>query len=586
MPNVDELAYYRNLTIEQKILRHLDGTRAEAARYGALCLRLDQAYYPPKRMYNGEWDTHPENQVLGQAHVSVPVVYLTVNTKSNILGMRPPKFNIRPLDRKDDNLRRDAEFVEILVDKTWIDENMDEVHLNVCRNLSLYGRAIIQDGKDFTHNIDQQYNVWVSWRRLGEPEAMSFAEMVSPVEAIALGWDGASFTESLRFNFPLYGSNPHDDPIGARSKQWDTPTNRVLIQGQVPVLHVYTQEKKDSIVSYSLVVNGQIVKSNVSTGRKAWPFTIVEAEHIPGLTQGVGDAEPVLGIQSELSERTSAWAEAVRRTIKDQWKAWGLRHLTPRNLPGGGQVWEMTDKDEEDIEPLKFLTNDIGIHEFIKSIWANYRRITGIPDEAEGQSLSHVSGYAMNVKYQSLIVSLAPRKIRLERMYRTWALNKLDSIKRKYPKYAHLISDAQYIMQVDWEEITPSDLQSLTSRLAQGVSMKLMSPYTAMEKMQLIPEEEMRLMEEFWTNPKLNPQGAMAEAQALLMLQQVSQQVTQQTGQPAAGGGALSAQDIVKQGQESALFGANRNMPTNINPQNVSLRNSVSSPGQVTGRVA
>lgn len=577
---LDELEYYRKLTLEQKVQRHLDGTRADAARYGALCLRLDQSYYPPKRMYNGEWDVHPENQVLGQAHVSVPVVWMTVNVKSNILGMRPPKFNIRPLDRKDDKLRADAEFIEVVLSKVWVDENMDEVHLDLCRNLSLYGRAILQDGKNFTHNVDQQYNVWVSWRRLGEPEAMSFAEMVSPVEAMDMGWDGSSYTEALRFNFPLYGGNPHDDPIGARTKTFDTPQQRILIQGQVPVLHFYSKKTKNGTVFYTLVVNGQVVKREVSTGRKEWPFMWVEAEHVPGITQGVGDAEPVLGIQSELSERTSAWAEAIRRTIKDQWKAWGLRHVTPRNLPGGSQVWEFTDKDEEDIEPLKFITNDVGMKEFIQTIWDNYRRISGVPDEAEARSISRMSGYAMNVKYQSLITSLAPRKIRLQRLYRNWALNKLNSIKRQYPKYAHLLDDAKFIMEVEWEEITPSDLQALTSRLAQSVSMKLMSPYSAMEELQLIPEEEMRLMEEFWTNPKLNPQGAMAEAQAMLMLQQVSQQMAGQVAgqQPPPG-----AADAVKAGQEAAMFGADRNMPSNANPTNTTIRNGISN--SVTGKV-
>ena len=555
MPNTERK--YSDLTLEEKVKKHIVACKDEMSRYATLCKTLDDAYVPPSRMAtSGAWDTHVYDRVRGQAHVSVPIVYVTVNVKSNILGMRGPKFNLRPLDRRDEKQRGDAEFIETILDKLYVDENCEEAHLNLCRNLSLYGRAFIEDGDDFTHNIDQQANVWVSWKRIGEPQAFSFVELVSPTEAMNMGWDGLTENTPLRVNWPIYGGYSHDDPLGAIAHNWNN-RDRTLVDNSIPVMHFYSQNTPKSVVRYSLIINGQIVKDEKSLGRKTWPLTMIETEHVPGSTVGVGDAEPVLDIQAELSERLSAWSEAVRRTIKDQWKAWGLNHLTPRHIPGSGQVWEMTDKAEEDIEPLKFITNDVGILQYIEQIWGVYRRISGIPSEVEAESLSHTSGYAMNVKYQSLIINLSARKIRMKRGWMKWAMNKFETIKRLYPEYAYLIDDAQFILEVDWEEITPADVAAETTRLAQAIQAKITSPYTAMEQLQLVPEDEIRLMQEFWVDPALNPQGAMAAAQAAMMAQQVQQQAQQgaqapvDQSQPSGGG----AGDLLGQAQNKAVQG-------------------------------
>ena len=540
---------YKDLTLEEKVEKHLRQSRDEMVRYASLCRILDEAYVPPSRMNSsGAWDTHVYDRVKGQAHVSVPVVYFTVNVKSNILGMRSPKFNLRPLDRRDEKQRSDAEFIETILDKIFVDENGEEAHLNLCRNLSLYGRAFIEDGDDFTHNIDQQANVWVSWKRIGEPEAFSFVELVSPTEAMNMGWDGVTENAPLRVNWPIYGGYAHNDPLGVISQNF-TGRDRTFIDNAVPVMHFYSKASKNAVVRYSLIINGQVVKSEKSLGRKTFPFTMVETEHVPGSNIGVGDAEPVLDIQAELSERLSAWSEAVRRTIKDQWKAWGLNHLTPRTLPGNGQVWEMTDKAEEDIEPLKFVTNDVGILQYIQEIWGVYRRISGIPSEVEAESLSHTSGYAMNVKYQSLIINLSARKIRMRRAWIKWAMNKLETVKRLYPQYAYLIDEAQFVLEVEWEEITPADVAAETQRLAQAIQAKITSPYTAMEQLQLVPEDEIRLMQDFWTDPKLNPQGFMAEQQAYQMAAQAQQMQPVDSSQPSGGG----AGDLLGQARERAI---------------------------------
>lgn len=554
MLDKEELKKFQEPDLEARVERHLTSVKSEMAAYATLCQTLDEAYVPTTRDHKGAWDFWPEGRVLGQAHVNIPVIYMTVNLKSNILGMRAPRFNIRPVNRKDPKSRSDAELVESIIEKIFKDENMAEVHLNVCRNLSLYGRAVIQDGPEFTLNIDQQANVWVSWRRLGEPESISFIEMVSMQEALDMGWDGLTTNDKLKIEFPIYGALPHDDPLGARHKNWPFGSQENLKTEGVPVLHFYYQKRKGGTVYYAKIINGMPV-SETSLKRKTFPFIIIEAEHIPGMSTGVGDAEPIIDIQQEINERNTAWAEAVRRTIKDQWKAWGLHQLNSRMLPGGGQLWEMTDKESEDIEPIKFVPNDPGMALYLQNVWSNYRRVTGIPSEAEGESASATSGFAMNVKFQALVTNLAPRRIRLQRAYKQWALNKLDMVKRTFPAYAYLIDEAEFTLEVGWEEITPRDMKDTASRLQALVASKLTSPYTAMEELTLVPEDEIALMEEFWTNPKLNPQGAMAEAQAMLMLQQVAMASQQQ---PGAG---FSQGNLAQQAQQQALTGMEKGGP-------------------------
>ena len=485
-------------------------------------------------MQNGAWDLNPEDVKVGQARVSVPMIYNAVNLKSNILGMRTPKFVVRPLDRRDAIKRIQAEGIESLLDKVWDDEDMDEVYLNFCRTMGLYGRGIFQDGvengESYTTNIDQQYNVWISWRRLGVPEAISFAEMVSEQEAMDLGWDGLTVNAENRFNFPIYGGYTHSDPLGIQNRNWVKERN---IHGKIPVLHFYFQKSKNGTVHYARYVNGQETVSK-SLGRKTWPFTFVEAEHIPGLAYGVGDAEPLLDIQAEYNIRRTEWAEAIRRNIKDQWKMWGLKGVNPRMVPGnGGRVWELSDKAEEDIEPLKFPVDDVGAVQNIQSIMSDYRRTSAIPAEAEADNTgaAPTSGYAMQVKFQALITQLAPRQKRIKRaLKKGWALAKLAWLAKKYPEYADLLDSKEFTLDLEFEPLTPKDVAQVVQNLATAVGAKLESPHTAMEEMGLDPDLEADLMAEWWTDPRINPQGAMAMAQAQLMLQQVAMQSQQQPG--------------------------------------------------------
>ena len=525
----------RDPTVEQRLVRHLRATQEEYARYSSLCRSLDNSYKPERRMAGTmAWDVNPEDVKVGQARVSVPMIWNAVNLKSNILGMRTPTPKVRPLDRRSQIKRIQAEGVETAIDRLWDDENMDEVYLNFCRTMGLYGRGILQDGveagESYTTNIDQQYNLWISWRRLGEPEAMCFSEMVSEQEALDLGWDGVNVNAELRFNFPIYGGYTHSDPLGIQNRNW---TKERSIHGKIPVLHFYFQKTKNGTVHYARFVNGQKTVKEKSLGRKTWPFTIVEAEHVPGIPYGVGDAEPLLDIQAEYNIRRTEWAEAIRRNIKDQWKMWGLKGVNPRMVPGnGGRVWELTDKNEEDIEPLKFPVDDVGAVQNIQSIMSDYRRTSAIPAEAEADNTAAAptSGFAMQVKFQALITQLAPRQKRIKRALKGWALSKLDYLAKKYPEYKDLLDAREFTIDWEFEPLTPKDVAQVVQNLATAVGAKLESPHTAMEEMGLDPDLEMDLMAEFWTDPRINPQGAMAQAQAMMMLAQVAQMSAQQPG--------------------------------------------------------
>jgi len=555
--NTDPEPYIKDPTLEERVRRHLMNCERLYATYAALCWNLDETYKPTTRTEYGAWKVNRQVAKLNQAQVQIPLAWVAANVKSNILGMRPPRFSIKPVDRSDPNLLLQAEGISAIIEKIWGDEDMDIAHLEASRCMSVYGRAVLHDGirngETFTENVDQQYNVWASLRRLGEPEAISFAEVVSEQEGIDMGWDGTTMDATMRFNFPIYGGYDHLDPLGVMGRNWATERT---IFGKVPVLHFYYQRKKYGNVWYAKIVNGVVV-SEKNLNRKSWPFLIVDAEHAPGLPWGVGDVEPIIDIQQEVNEAMSDWREATRRNIKDQWKAWGLKHVTPTMVPGEGRLWELTDKTTDDIEPLKFPIDNAGSLEYINLQLEMYRRVSLIPPEAEGGSSGgRASGYAIQLKFEALSTSLEPRRIRMQSAYKQWALEKLKTIAKLYPQYKELIQSAKFTFRVVWPEITPKDTAQMVNTLAQSLAAGLESPYTAMDAMGFDPEEEMQLIREYNADENLNPKGFMILEQARMM--------AAQSAQSAAQGNPATAQ-MDQQAKEQAL--AQMGSPTEKNNQ-------------------
>ena len=546
-----------NPTIEDRVRRHLQNCETLYSQYASLCWNLDEHYKPTAKTEYGAWKVNKQLPKLGQAQVNIPLAWTAANVKSNILGMRPPRFSIKPVDRSDPNLLLQAEGISAIIEKIWADEDMDVSHLELSRCLSVYGRGVLHDGirngDTFTENIDQQYNVWVSLRRLGEPEAISFAEVVSEQEAMDMGWDGLTMDASMRFNFPIYGGFDHIDPLGIMGRNWATERT---IYGKVPVLHFYYQKKKYGNVWYCKIVNGAVIEEK-NLNRKSWPFLVIDAEHAPGLPWGVGDVEPMIDIQQEINEAMSDFREATRRNVKDQWKAWGLKHIVPTMLPGEGRLWELTDKETDDIEPLKFPLDNAGSLEYINMQLEMYRRVSLIPPEAEGGSSGgRASGYAIQLKFEALSTSLEPRRIRMQSAYKKWALEKLRTIAKLYPAYKELIESAKFTFKVVWPEIAPKDTAQMVNTLAQSLAAGLESPYTAMDAMGFDPEEEMQLIREYNADENLNPRGFMILEQARMMAAQANAQAAQ--GQPANG-------MLDQQAKEEAL--AKMGSPTEANNQ-------------------
>ena len=248
----------------------------------------------------------------------------------------------------------------------------------------------------------------------------------------------------------------------------------------------------------------------------------------------MGDVEPLLDIQQELNEALTDWREAIRRNVKDQWKAWGLKHIVPTMLPGEGRLWELTEKGLDDIEPLKFPIDNTGTLEYINQQWENYRRVSLIPPEAEGGSSGgRASGYAIQLKFEALSTSLEPRRIRMQAAYKRWALEKLKTVAKLYPEYKDLIQSAKFTFKVVWPEITPKDTAQMVNTLAQSLAAGLESPYTAMDAMGFDPEEQMSLIREYNADQMLNPKGFMILEQAKMMAAQSNAAAAQ--GNPATG---------------------------------------------------
>jgi hypothetical protein len=485
-------------------------------------MRLQNEYVPPYNPLVGGWDTNFKPKVRGQAYDPIPIVWFTVNVMSSLVGMRIPQFKVEPKTSAPED-RVDAANVELLLKFEQQRQMMREVHLDLAKVLSLKGRAGVKvgyDGKDlWTENIDNIENLWPafaddSFRRI---RSWTYHSTISKDAAKEeWGWkdtgvaSGGGFWQWAASKFQ---NESHGDPLG----RWTRRFIGTSARGDVPnfdglPMIDFHYRNDDGYVVNEIWIGSQQVEERV-TKMRDFPYVTVNCETEPGNPFGIGDAEPVTSLQKEISQLRTMWHEAMRRNGSDTWKVFNLKGLTPTDLEGGGRFFYLGDKESQDIEALKYPIDDVGYLQALNEAWEDFRRLTGIPPEVlgGGNISAGTSGYALAVKFQSVITRLGPRSTRLQSFYQTWGRLTLQNMEIIEPDAKKVIKD-NYFVNVDFENITPKDFAQQVSALATAVSAKIMSTRTAAEELGLVSEDEETYMAEFNSNPALNPQAAAAIA--------------------------------------------------------------------------
>lgn len=500
-----------------------------AGPWQELVQSIHREYHPPYSEQVG-WDTQFRQKRDKQAYVPVPVVWFTVNVMSALLGMRAPIIKMEP-KTSDESDRADAANAELLLKYEFQRQNIKEVHLDLCKVLSMKGRAAVKVGYDgdelWTENIDNVENLWAEWtddsyRRV---RSWSYHSIISPDEAREVyGWDGGSTKNIYNELAKMYGGSgeDHGNALGLKSRNNKTISGRQNYIG-VPLIEFHYKNEDDKVVNALFLGNGHQVSETV-TKLPDFPYITVNCEQEPGNPFGIGDAEPVVGLQKEIATRLTDWAEAVRRNGQDQWKTFNVRGLTPKDLPGGGRIFPLGSKEDEDVEPLKFPIDNIGYSELMSNLYDEYRRITGIPPEVLGGGSipSASSGYAMAIRFQSVITRLGPRQIRLGTFYQTWARTMLKMMEIVEPSSKQVIN-GNYFTEIDFESVTPKDFAQTVNSLSQAVASGILSRRSAMEELNRVSEDEMEYIKEWNSTLELSPATAAAIMQAEAQIAAIQQ---------------------------------------------------------------
>ena len=525
----------------EKLRTHLVRAYPHAGPFQELIQNLHTEYHPPYNPAIG-WDTRFRDKREKQAYVPVPVVWFTVNVMSSLMGMRKPIFKMEPKSSKESD-RADAADSELLLKYEVQRQNLVETHLDLCKVLSLKGRAALKvgyEGKElWTESVDNVENLWAEFADDSYKRVLSWSyhSMISPEEAKEVyGWNGTSnrsLYEMLSNQFK--SSSDHGNALGLKSRNNKTISDRQNYIG-VPLIEYYFKNPKGKVVNALFLGNGQQV-DEIVTKLPDFPYIVVNAEVEPGNPFGIGDAEPVVMLQKEIATRVTDWAEAVRRNGQDQWKTFNYRGVTPQDLPGGGRLFPLGSKEDEDIEPLKFPIDNIGYAELLETLYDEYRRITGIPPEVLGGGTipAASSGYAMAIRYQSVITRTGPRQIRLGTLYQTWARYMLQMMEAVDPSAKEVIQ-GNYFTVVDFDQLTPKDFAATVNTISQAVSSGLLSRRTGTEELGYVSEDEQQYMREYNSDPTLSPQTAMAIISVQGQMQAIAQGSAAAAGQQAQAG--------------------------------------------------
>lgn len=519
---IAEYKFDKPLSAEERLRVHMRRAWPHASSYRQTVDLLHREFHPPYNPSIG-WDHQFREKRDKQAYVPVPLVWFTVNVMSALMGMRAPiiKLEAKTSDELD---RKDAENTELLLKYEMQRQNMKEVHLDLAKVLSLKGRGAVKvgyDGKElWTENIDNVEQLWAEWADDSYKRVRSYTyhSLISPEEARdRYNWNGTNVNGVYDALRRKDGTSPvvmdHGNPLGLAPWWNKTLSGRQQFIG-VPLIDFHYKNENGEVVNALFLGNGQQVDEKV-TKLADFPYIVVNCDTEPGNPFGVGDAEPVVMLQKEISTRLTDWAEAVRRNGQDQWKTFNVRGLSPRDLPGGGRVFPLGSKEDEDVEPLKYPVDNIGYGELLQNLYDEYRRTTGIPPEVLGGGglPTTSSGYAMAVRFQSVITRLGPRQVRLGTFYQRWAELTLRHMETVDPSTKEVIN-GNYFTKIDFEAVTPRDFAQTVNSLAQAVSAGIISRRTAMEELNRVPEDEETYIREFNTDPALSPGTAAAAAAA------------------------------------------------------------------------
>jgi len=578
---------------EAPILAEIKDRRAqkmtEMSRFGSLCDRFDNLYYPNEvNQYGGadHWMDDPSATTEGRVHVSLNVYNSYVDIPASLQSVEPIE-NILPItDNK--QTRQIAAAIERAY-FAWKEEEEFELKSHqACVVKGLYGRTAAKiywdddERRPCVEIVDQPRNLWLGWRTQNyrKLDWALYTYRISPSEAIAqygVDVDLAELEEGNKVvRLPFLRAASRDVLTEAPNR---TTTRNWLSDDQFMIEVVdYWYRKPTStpvpgeptkMETWNAIFVGNFLVKDMPHPEYdgQMPYVVLFNTYIPGVPDGRSELYDIEQLIREKDERISAGGQMIKKAVSGQY--WQLRgNEAPDQVPTGLKPKEETviapgaGNWVEKIEPF---IPEFQLEQYLGRLDRELVDVSGLNDLLRGLAPAQVlsSSKAINA-----LVANYESRIRMKRdlFYRwrvqVWEMakdiwsNKVNDMKLAFAIAGRLEIKAPSITPRDDAETATMALNLLNGKVW---SLARAMDYTGVDD----PEGEIARVREERTDATLFPADVqtmaalMATFQQLGMQQQQMGMGQQQAGQAAnaqrQAAGGFTGQPMMNGGGEQVM---------------------------------
>jgi hypothetical protein len=567
--------------------RHYAETSADAA-FRSTQLQKFHHYYAP---LNG--DQWPEDKVArpGMIHLTHNIIQPAVDTESRIESLLPRASLLA--GSPDMATRVRAEAAEKIL-TLWLELSDWETWLNDAAKVkSMYGKVVLKpiwnkkDKRGDVSIIETPQNLRLGYAA-SDYSVLDWAlyeYAISPMEAMRKFPDLDITVEGRGEKLNVLRGGTHDDPLSQlsggrgifRNRNDRQPTD---YEGkQVRVWDYWCKDKDDNIVN-AFFVEGVLAKAPTHHNYYPdLPFIVVEHDHEPGSSEGLGDIEPLIDIQYELNRALSHWAQLINDEIDPAYQI-DAESIPSGSVPRGGEI--LAAGEDHQIRPIEKSVQTFPVESLIDALMKSFHFRSGLSEIMFSLPPgAQTAGRALAIQVESSANRIDPRRKRLYKGIKELLIFWSEMGEKINPKIEVGFDEQGEPVEKGLDEvfkgfrrwrfvapeITPRDNLEAITAVVNKLTNKLISLEDAMDELGVdSPLEMIKKIEIERLNPKLYPGDTQAYVAVLSMLQQYQAQ------QQAMSGGAPGVPDgapVDPNASQGTLQNeAQRSQPQGIQGQN------------------
>jgi len=629
-----------NLAGLQEILRELDLADVETEavqRYGMLSshqARLSSQYEfahglyaPPGDGDQWAWD---RTKRPGKLHITANIVRAFVDVLARVEAILP-RLTLLPNSTSQPEQVR-AELVEQVM-LMWLEMSGWEVWMpELTQTKHIYGKAILRvfwnkrDNRPDAHVVENPANLRIGWgssdyRQMDWAiyESLLSPEQVLhqyPMVEITSGRTGSVLGRGAGV---ALGSGDHSDPLGQRVPlpgMTQDQIRSVVVAWQPSdyeqnQMRIWDYWYKDfaGVVSNATLVEGQVVAGPTKHPYLPdIPYIVIENDHEPGSPEGLSTVIVLGDIQIELNRALSHWAQLVADEIDPSWVLEGENADTVAEgmVPKGGEIIAAGSGNQ--IRALEKPVSTIPVAELVAGLWSLAHKLTGAGPIMFGEMPNaDSSGRAIAIQIESIANRMDPRRRRVYHGLRELMAFWTHMVRKLNPKVPVMdeegaprklgmrqVFEGFFRWRIIAPEITPRDIDSHVTTVANKVGAKLIAVETGMDEIGVeSPKAEIGRIRNERMDPNFFPQDAQAYLGVLTGIQALQQTQMAMQSQVAALAAPNQPVSPTDQGGINAVLAAQQQMAPTLDesanpppPQPLTQEGSPPPPGAPPPSVA